>query len=688
MQKNLARKLFLWWAVVSMISGMVFGCAGKTILPTMATQDEVPVTNSTATDTVIHGFTATTPPTDTPAPTVAASAKAPAEAKETPQKTPQSASRPPSGWTIYSNPDFVQGVALYGRQLWAATLGGVVVWDLDTGGSTLFTTRDGLVEIQGNDVVYCPVPEERILVAHSTGMLSAYDLNLKKWSRIPITFDDGSTLHGVQKLYCDAVNQRLMAGSADGLGILDLRTGRWRRVGPYDGLKVDSIRAIDVVGQSIWVAAGDKGAFMITGKTVFPFNGASGFPSGSVYDISVAPDQSIWFGYSTGLVHYIDKKWNSYGAQTPSGIPFQSVDQVEVGPDKRIWIASAEEGVCPFDPVKLFCSTVYPGTQGTPVTDLVVGPDNVAYAGTNGGGVLILDSNQVRHLKFDEQKLMSDDVLGMANSSDGMLWIATDRGVNVLDPGKAKETWGSITPQRDQLVFPRVTGILQAPNGMWFFYDQEAQASFYDGNAWLQLNSFKGLNGPVQDALVDQRGYVWFATAQGINVWDGTVMRSNSPADDSRSNVFHALFEQNGEIWAGSDHGLLHYLRYQWQVALPNIPINAIAQDNGSGLLLGTDQGLIRFDGNQSFLWVINLGDEVLINPKVTSIAWDGSGQLWVGTDGNGLLHYTNKRWEQYTTASGLPTDRVRKVIADRLGTIWIAAVTGEGGGALVRYVP
>jgi hypothetical protein len=589
---------------------------------------------------------------------------------------------------MYSNPDYVQGIALYGRQLWAATFGGVVAWDLDTGTPKLYTTRDGLVEIQGNDVVYCAGPEERILVAHSTGMLSAYDLALKKWSRIPITFDDGSTLKDVRTLFCDSANQRLMAGSADGLGILDLKTNRWKRIGAKEGLKTDTIRAIDVVGQSIWVAAEDKSAFMVVGNTIFPFNAASGFPTGSVYDLAVAPDQSIWLGYSTGLVHYHDKKWNAYGAQTPAGIPFRFVDHVEVGPDKRIWIASSEEGVCPFNPVTLFCSTVYPGIRGKPITDLVVGSDNVAYAGTNGGGVFILDRDVVRQLSFNQQQLMSDDVLDIAQSPDGMLWVATDRGVNFFNPAHPEEPWQSMTPQRNQIAFPRVTGLLPAANGMWFFYDQEAKASFYDGGGWMHLDSLKGLSGVVLDSLVDQRGYAWFATNHGINVWDGAVMRTNSPMDDLRGNVYHTLLERDGEIWAGTDRGLLHYQRYQWQLVIPDIAVNTIVSDAGGGLLLGTDQGLVRFDGDQSFFWIINLGDEVLVNYKVTSIAWDGKGQLWVGTDGHGLLRFNGKRWEQFNTASGLPTNSIRKMITDRMGAVWISAATGEGGGALVRYVP
>ncbi len=675
MRSSLFRKLLLVWAVASVIAG----CAGKTPspVPTVVISEPVPIT-APATAAVTPQLSPTPTLEKTPLPST------PSAVEETRASYP----RPPSGWTNYSNPDFVQGVAVYERQLWAATLGGVVAWDLDTKAHRLYTTRDGLVEIQGNDVVYCPVPEKRILVAHSTGLLSAFDLKLKKWSRIPITFPDGGTLKGVRTLLCDAPNQRLIAGSVDGLGILNLKTGAWKRIGPAEGLKLGTIRAIDVVGQAIWVAAGDKSAFMIMGNTIFPFNAASGFPSGSVYDLSVAPDQSIWLGYSTGLVHYQDKKWNSFGAQTPSGIPFQSVDHVEVGPDKRIWIASSEEGICPFNPVTLFCSTVYTVTPDVPITDLVIAENGVAYAGTNGEGVMVLDSEKIQRLRFDQQQLMSNDILDIAESSDGKLWIATDLGVNSFNPMLPSGPWESIQPQREKLLSPRVTGLFPSTNGMWLFYDQKVQASFYDGVGWSQVDVFQGLMGPISDGLVDQRGYAWFATSLGINVWDGSVMRTYTPANDPRGNSFQSLYEQGDGIWAGSNHGLLHYQRYQWQLVLPDLSINAIAPNKDGGLLLGTDQGLVIFDGKQSFVWLINLGDEVLSNVNVTSITWDGNGHLWVGTDGHGLLHYDGNHWEQFNTANGLPTNKVRKVYTDRLGTVWIAAVTGEGGGALVRYVP
>jgi len=604
-----------------------------------------------------------------------------------PEETRTGPARTPSGWTFFSNPDFVQGIALYENQLWAATMGGVVAWDLDTRKPTVYTTRDGLVEIQANDIVYCRMPEERIVVAHPSGTLSAYNVENKRWIRIPITFEDGSTLTDVRTLRCDQASRRLLVGSSDGLGILDWRTGQWKHIGPQEGLKAGAIESIDVIGQTIWLAAGDDSAFMILGNTIFPFNSGSGFPAGGVNDLAVASDQSIWFGYTTGLLHYKDKKWNLYGPRTLAGIPFSSVDQVDIGPDNLVWIANAEEGVCPFNVIKLYCSTIYPGTEGAAIVDLVVDKSGVAYAATDGKGVLVMDDDQVEFLSLDRKQLISNDLLDIAGGPGGKIWVSTGRGINIFDPQHITEPWEVIAPQRNQMIYPRVTSLQPAANGMWLFYDQEAAASFYDGKDWLQINQQKGLSGMVMDAAVDLRGFVWMATSHGIHVWDGGSLRISS-TPKSLSNTFYVIEEVNGIIWAGTDSGLLRYQNYQWRVILPGVSIKSIASNRDGGLLLGTDDGLIHFDGNQSYLWIINLGEEVLIHPRVTSIAWDRSGQLWMGTNGDGLFRFDGKRWDRFSTVSGLPSDYVRKVYTDQTGAVWAAVVTGKGGGALVRYVP
>ena len=248
---------YLLWVWITAV--LLSGCMVKSVSTAFPTNSPVPFLTITPTVPAASTVTPTSiPETQTPQPGSIPS--------------PIGMGGPPSGWTIFTNPDYVQGVAIYDHTIWAATLGGVVAWDQQTGASTLYTTRDGLAEIQGNDVVSCPMPEAQIIIAHSSGLLSTYDIALQKWSRILITFDDGSSLKDVSTLFCDANNHRLIVGSKEGLGILDIQTGRWKRIGPAEGLKVNSIRSIDVVGQAIWIAAEDKSAFLIMGSTIFPFD--------------------------------------------------------------------------------------------------------------------------------------------------------------------------------------------------------------------------------------------------------------------------------------------------------------------------------------------------------------------------------------------------------------------------------
>ena len=468
-------------------------CSPGTVPPQGIELAPSPLASEVATATGTKQATVPATPTSTiPAPTSEPTAK--------PSRTATPGAQSFSGWSIFSNPDYVRGIALYENHLWAATLGGVVDWNLDTQAPVVYTTRDGLVEIQGNDVVICPMPEPRVIISHEAGILSTYDLGLKKWSKIPITFNDGTTFMSVNALRCDIANNRLLVGSADGLGILNLKTMRWQRIGAEEGLQVETIESIDVVGQSIWLAAGKQSAFLIMGKSIFPFNGASGFPSGSVNDLSVAPDSTIWFGYPTGLVRYRDKRWYSYGTQSLSGgIPFMSVEEVEVGQDNTIWIASADEGICPFDRVTHFCSTIYPAPQDAPVTDLVAGKDGVAYASTDGGGIMVLQKDQRETLLVDRKKLISNDILDISEGRDGTLWIATSHGVNYLDPAQPFNTWETILPEANGLGFhscfghfaclgwclvyqwSRATGKLPTGNGLDHFGYIQGHLGTYSG---------------------------------------------------------------------------------------------------------------------------------------------------------------------------------------------------------------
>lgn len=72
---------------------------------------------------------------------------------------------------------------------------------------------------------------------------------------------------------------------------------------------------------------------------------------------------------------------------------------------------------------------------------------------------------------------------------------------------------------------------------------------------------------------------------------------------------------------------------------------------------------------------------ESQIGEYVTSVFEDSKGNLWFGTNGNGLARYDGEELYYFTTKDGLPSDRVTGIIEDSSGIFWLN--TGEG---LTKY--
>ena len=55
-------------------------------------------------------------------------------------------------WEVFTSKNDVQDIALAGNTLWAATTGGVVAWNLGDNSYTSYTTVDGLLSCNINQV--------------------------------------------------------------------------------------------------------------------------------------------------------------------------------------------------------------------------------------------------------------------------------------------------------------------------------------------------------------------------------------------------------------------------------------------------------------------------------------------------------------------------------------------------------
>jgi ligand-binding sensor domain-containing protein/signal transduction histidine kinase len=126
------------------------------------------------------------------------------------------------------------------------------------------------------------------------------------------------------------------------------------------------------------------------------------------------------------------------------------------------------------------------------------------------------------------------------------------------------------------------------------------------------------------------------------------------------------------------------YQQYVWQDqhGLPQNTVRAIVRTRDGYLWFGTLEGAARFDGVRFTVFDSSNTDEIRIG-LIVALLEDHAGNLWLGTDGGGLVRRTDGRFTRYGIEEGLADDHVMSLLEDRAGNLWIG--TDGGGASLFR---
>lgn len=126
---------------------------------------------------------------------------------------------------------------------------------------------------------------------------------------------------------------------------------------------------------------------------------------------------------------------------------------------------------------------------------------------------------------------------------------------------------------------------------------------------------------------------------------------------------------------------LTQYIHQNWQVetGLPQSSVSAVAQTADGYLWLGTEGGLVRFDGVSFRVFDKRSTPEMPAN-VISALAAGREDTLWIGTQG-GLVRLRKKTFRAFGTADGLTSSSILSLHEDRSGVLWI----GTDGGGLVR---
>ena len=214
----------------------------------------------------------------------------------------------------------------------------------------------------------------------------------------------------------------------------------------------------------------------------------------------------------------------------------------------------------------------------------------------------------------------------------------------------------------------------------------------------------------VESVLIDKRARLWVSTRKGLNLFiseTGTfkhITHGESETDDLSNTYFLDMVEdRGGDLWFGSNEGmyvlknnpdanitrLIHYKHNDKdKFSLSSNRIKSFCADNSGNLWIGTENdGLNFFEKENQRFWSYRKDDydpESLNSESVQAICLDKSGDLWAGTFTGGLnvaiknsdaiIHYQTLPGAPYS----LSNNSVLSFLEDHQGQIWIGT---DGGG-------
>ena len=422
------------------------------------------------------------------------------------------------------------------------------------------------------------------------------------------------------------------------------------------------------------------------------YTAKDGLAAGQIHAVTQTPDGAMWFGANTGNGEFSRFDGQKFTTFSPDGL-FHNVMKMTAGPGNVVWLGT-DDGLVRFDGTNLVnvSRDLGAGIADSPTLD----PDGSLWFGGYLAGLVHFHPSAGENGKGTLQMygltngLPTLDVRATFRSGDN-LWLATGKGASLFN-GKSFvnfTTADGLAPGNDVIT---VTG---TPDGGIWFGTRTGGISRYDPNHFAQFGTADGLvapNSPFEAgvacggaSLQAPDGSLWFASGfwfdqnHGLVRFDG---RDFQPMFPPGSNSVNALtLGTDGSIWVGMGNpaGIKHYSQGQSEdLTLPERPftagVSALAAGKNGDVWIGTFRaGLERYDGHEFHLVP---GATTAGNDIVHALGLDDNNHLWIGTE-SGLLSYDGKRFERYRTADGLASDSVLCVLSLPGGVVWAGTDNG-----------
>jgi ligand-binding sensor domain-containing protein/signal transduction histidine kinase len=268
--------------------------------------------------------------------------------------------------------------------------------------------------------------------------------------------------------------------------------------------------------------------------------------------------------------------------------------------------------------------------------------------------------------------LPENRIRAISQTPDGYLWIGTSGGLARFDGVRFVVYARSNTPA---MTGDDISALAVARDGsLWAATDGGGLLHYQDGH-FRSFGPKQGLaNEFVRAVLVDRRGDVWAATNRGLFRGANEKFERVDEGLQLRNIAFFDLYEsRDGKVFAGGPAGLF---------SIENGRLRPHSAGNGLEVYYigAARDGSLWLSGTHGLRIIGNAGQDLrppYAKSMINTIMEDHAGDMWLGTEGDGLYVIQNGRKTSFRAPASLPNNNILAVLEDREQNIWVGTADG-----------
>ncbi|MBK9401350.1 MAG: hypothetical protein IPN36_10975 [Bacteroidetes bacterium] len=342
------------------------------------------------------------------------------------------------------------------------------------------------------------------------------------------------------------------------------------------------------------------------------------------------------------------------------------------GKNNNFWLQNNNGGLIEFailnDSLRLL-SHLHTGNSDNPTNDcnLILDYSNkITWYFSAGEGLVKCERNKALFNSFvtDGKSIpnnysLSRNIRSICETQKNSLFIATLDGVRQFN-----------------LIDNSLTVITQPTTGKILFNETSFSTIIRDQNDNIWIS---GWNTPILHRLNYKKNeYTSYVSSDSIQQNDRFTYRSAFL--DSDSFIYFGL--SSGQLFRihsnAGNHPPEKLLLKRGNELIKGASIFCITRYINNQLLLGTAKGVFIVDKNTLEVFPVN-NHLPLLSSDIRSIIFHNESSIWIGTNGNGLLHYNsiNKTIRQFRKEEGLSDNSVYSLLMDASANIWMGTNKG-----------